>query len=390
MLTTLQYSQTRSAHTNESHVSSQPRPEVAHDEDTATEPESEPEVIELGPGDSVSQQYPSSSRPIPTNLPNSPLPIATTWVYHYTDNDDPLNIDESDPSDSESDSERELDAVHINKRPRLTKDPIPHPLASQAGASGRCSDIAPLDKPVNPRSDYAGSPRSTHVPSPRSACVTTLSQSRTAPTALTSLPTSTSSLPQPRPSDAGDLLAWATQLADLITRSRVPTSQASTSHQARQTGDPNDQLAQAPSDLRTHLTTITTTPASTSPTNTQRPPKRPRHTDLVEDNTEILELEAALTLGTHVVRFFNAVFYRTLKLITSVHAVSQTSQTSRVCDVASPHLQSQNFWSWCALGEHTKRSAHSTIGPRKRTIVSGKLKRLMLRCKRRLTRLVEL
>ncbi|KAF8598609.1 hypothetical protein BDV93DRAFT_512334 [Ceratobasidium sp. AG-I] len=311
--TTPQHSQTRSAHPNESHTSSQPRvgSEVAHDEDTATESESQPESIKLGPGDLVSQRLLTSSRPITAvSIPNPPPPITTTWAYSHANKDNPSNrilrdsdtatVDESDSPDSDSDSAHKLNTAHASKRQRLLKDPpgipLPPPRVSHAGTSGPHSIIPSLNEFVTPRSDDTSSHHSAHISLTHSTHPATLNRSCAAPTAPASPPASPSSLPWPLPSDIGGLLAWAAQLADQIARLRVPANQASTSLRASQTSNPNDQLAQVLSDLRTSLATSMTI----SPANVQRPSKCPRHTDLVEDNAEILELEAALTLGTHV------------------------------------------------------------------------------------------
>ena len=374
---------------------SQTRLKVARNEDTATESESEPESIELGPGDSISQRLPTTFQPIPAlSIPSLSLPIATNQTYNFTNKNKPLNkvprdsdiatVDESGSSGSELDLQYELDTAHTSKRRRLLRDPLTttalHPRASQVGTSGHHSTIPFPNEFLAPRSDNTTGHPSARVFSACSPRPTALSQPDTTRTTHTSPPVSLSGLPQPPPSDLNGLLAWAARLAGQITHSPVPANQASISHQAGQTSNPNNQLAQALDNLRACLTTSTTT----SPANIQRPTKRPRHTDLVEDNAEVLELEAALTLGTHVVSLFVVGIYCTLKFITSVPAASQISQTSRVCGVASPLSQFQNFSPQCALREPTRHPAHSTIGPRRHIIVSGSSKRQIIRYKRRL------
>ncbi|KAG9076217.1 hypothetical protein FRC06_009635, partial [Ceratobasidium sp. 370] len=79
------------------------------------------------------------------------------------------------------------------------------------------------------------------------------------------------------------VLAWAVQLA----------KRATTSNQA---GSSLNLLAQVLGDARSHLIS----PLSTLLTKSWHHHAYPRHTDLVEDNAEVLEAEAALALGHHL------------------------------------------------------------------------------------------
>lgn len=111
--------------------------------------------------------------------------------------------------------------------------------------------------------------------------------------------TVSSVLSPPPTSDVDAVLTWATHLAAKASHS---SSAAGSARQTNPTNtidvnDPYAQLAPVLETLRAHLATSVPKPQ----TRLTRRLGRPKDTDFVEDNAEVLEAEAALTLGKRIV-----------------------------------------------------------------------------------------
>lgn len=109
-----------------------------------------------------------------------------------------------------------------------------------------------------------------------------------------------SSRPPPT-SDVDAVLTWATRLAAKASRSHPAPS---TSRQASQSdtddaNNPYTQLTSVLESLRAHLASSSTKPQARS---IQRLGRR-KDTDFVEDDSELLEAQAALVLGKRIVSY---------------------------------------------------------------------------------------
>ncbi|KAG9082182.1 hypothetical protein FRC06_005184, partial [Ceratobasidium sp. 370] len=290
-------------------------------DDTATESESEPESVELGPGDSISQQLPSAtlpsctilapSRHSPTPTPHALYHAGRTGRSHNPHIDsDTATIDET----SDSGSPRpDTETIRPHKRQRLMQD-------SQDPRSPclRVSHTTPLIPgsriPPTTRRVPCLSRHTLHL-SARDV-EATWSLAHTSPVPPTPLAAAnqapamsvvvSSSMPtgvlnQPPTSDLKAILARAAQLVKQVNRSHMTTGQGGGApHQASQASKPRnvyDELAEALDNLqRSQLVTST----SRLQKKAQQPPTHPWHTDFVEDNAALLDAEAALALGKHV------------------------------------------------------------------------------------------
>ncbi|KAG9075841.1 hypothetical protein FRC06_009854 [Ceratobasidium sp. 370] len=237
--------------------------------DTATELESESEVIELGPGDSVSQQ-PLRARQTPHPPPIAAQPPHPTNT-NLSDNSDTATIPESDEeapqpahNSGTSRAHKQQQLAHRSQSPEFH---ISHPISSASRNrlthSARSSiHLPPLIPPSAPRANPD------------------LSISKLPPT-----------------SDPNAMLAWAAQLANqaLVLRAAahhvVSTSRQGS--QADQSKGPLSLLAKVLGEAHSHL--VASAPAL--PTESRHYSLYPRHTDLIEDNAETLEAEAAIALG---------------------------------------------------------------------------------------------
>ncbi|KAF8593930.1 hypothetical protein BDV93DRAFT_565973 [Ceratobasidium sp. AG-I] len=266
-------------HLMDARVPGQPLVEAPHNDDTATESKSKSEIIELGPGDSVSQQIPPVFLSDHTlTVPNRLLPAITTPTNRHNNTPGPqLDVFQSFHSAAavesyslDSDSSTKHDVTHNSKRRRL----------SQGAGLLRChtSQIATLGHhPATPPATQLPIPHSADLGRHHSAYSTTTQQVPSAhlstPHAATlarlpSLALSSTILQPPPTPNVDAMLAQAAQLANQVGRSRASDNQASSLCQAGQTVDPLQQLALV--------------------------------LDLLEDNSEILEAEAALALGKHL------------------------------------------------------------------------------------------
>ncbi|QRV89360.1 hypothetical protein RhiJN_17378 [Ceratobasidium sp. AG-Ba] len=238
-----------------------------HDDDTATEDSDE--VEELGPGDSVSQRVPQPDetlflktlQPAPSqgDLADNRVCNSKRPSFATTDEQDKVDVPAKQPR------------TILSALPRITHCPSPSPVAR---------DRTSLLSVRHP---------STRATAPRGRIIFS-----TAPRSSSS--SSTLSNPPPT-SDVDAVLTWATRVVTQATRPHLPTG---TSRHISQT-DPveNDkyvQLASVLEDLRAHLAASTPKP----PVDQARRLRRPKDTDFIEDDAEILEAEAALALGKRI------------------------------------------------------------------------------------------
>ncbi|KAG8685391.1 hypothetical protein FRC08_013137 [Ceratobasidium sp. 394] len=227
---------TQPASANDSSLSrAEPR-----NEDTATEEESEPEVIELRPEDSVSQHVPPASIPLralPT--PSHPPPTTTTpTAPHANKAKRPIDMRtdlNSDAIDEGSGSESDIEIARPTKRQRL---------------------IRPLQPPV---------PIVCFHPTPPLIC-------------------HHASHPPPPQTHIDAILTRAAQLVEQVGVGRRDANL--------------NQLAQLLGSLQSRLGAAT----SGSQPKARQSPSQLKPTDLLEDDAEVLEAEAALELGTHIRR----------------------------------------------------------------------------------------
>ncbi|KAG9079493.1 hypothetical protein FRC06_007694 [Ceratobasidium sp. 370] len=189
-----------------------PAMEALPNEDSATESESEPEIIELRPEDLVSQQILLARQPIPA----VPLPSQTVPTRLSRSNLDTTTIDESDDDDAHNPKRRRLDTV---TRPPPASISHTHPRTSS---------------PV-PRVSSSVQHSLTRVVAPGSHT--------TPPTVHTPLSSVSSSLINPPPTSNVDaVLVWATHLAAKAASSNmVANPRAGPSRRAGQTDKTNDQ-----------------------------------------------------------------------------------------------------------------------------------------------------
>ncbi|KAG8700653.1 hypothetical protein FRC08_004580 [Ceratobasidium sp. 394] len=233
---------------------------VAPAENSDTEPESELEVFELGPGDSVSQRVP----PVPPTSHHSPhIPHAPKRKVRLSNNKH-VGSDTNTETEKESDTEPEDETVHSLKRPRIT--PI-LPTRPDRSHSQRHQSL-PQRRSLHP-----------HRPSALPAAPASPKLQTVATNTSTS---SSHSLQGPPPvSNLGAVLDWASRFA----------KQASTSHHVTPAVDYQLLATVLDNARRSHLDT--SAPESA--------PSRPRRAaGLAEDNAAVLEAEAALTLGKHI------------------------------------------------------------------------------------------
>ncbi|KAG8709608.1 hypothetical protein FRC08_018231 [Ceratobasidium sp. 394] len=244
-----------------------PRPEqlrlVPPADNSDTEPESESEVVELGPGDSVSQRIP----PIPQTSSHS----SRNPVPHAPKRKANMHMGSDTNTENESDTEPEDETVRSLKRLRITPPSLTHVLPTRPDQShSRRHQSLPQRRSSHPQ-------RSSALPaapaSPKLRTATTNTSSRTS---------SSHSLQGPPPvSNLGAVLDWASRFA----------KQAGTSHHVAPAVD-YQLLATVLDNTRcSHLDTSASEPA----------PSRPRRAaGLAEDNAAVLEAEAALTLGKQI------------------------------------------------------------------------------------------
>ncbi|KAG9094882.1 hypothetical protein FRC06_010371, partial [Ceratobasidium sp. 370] len=248
--------------------------ELPPNDDTAMESESEPESVELGPGDSISQRLPSAtlpsctilapSRHSPTPTPHAPYHACRTRRSHNPHIDsDTATIDET----SDSGSPRpDTETVWLHKQQWLTQD-SQDPYVEATRSSAHTSPVPPTP------------PAATNQ-APATSAV-----------ASSSMPTGV--LNQPPTSDLKAILARAAQLVKQANCSHMTTGQGGGApHQASQASEPRnvyDKLAEALDNLQ-----------CSQLKKAQQPPTHPWHTNFVEDNTVLLDAEAALALGKHV------------------------------------------------------------------------------------------
>ncbi|KAG9086220.1 hypothetical protein FS749_003803 [Ceratobasidium sp. UAMH 11750] len=256
--------------TLDSHAPEEPGLEARPADDTATEPESEPEIVELGPGDSISQQAVRTVRtpqPRPIAIPQTPHPAKTNPPAKTSDT---ATIDESD--EEAPGPALDSDTSRVHKRQRLahrSQSPefhIPRPIPLASTHSARPSTRLPplISRPSAPTTNSDA-----------------MSLSKLPPT-----------------SDPNAVLAWVAQLANqaLVSHS-VANQVASTSRQGTdQSNGPLHLLAKVLGEAQSHL--VASPP--TLRTKSRHYSPYPRHTDLVEDNAETLEAEAAIALGHHL------------------------------------------------------------------------------------------
>ncbi|KAG9095924.1 hypothetical protein FS749_009452, partial [Ceratobasidium sp. UAMH 11750] len=259
-------------------------------DDTATESESESEIIELGPGDSVSQRLPLPPAPSPlraaTIPPQSPvLPIShaphtanETCANHVQMDLDIVADDEASASDS--------DTAHARKRLRPTAPPQPIHSSPHRASHSKAPSTAP-------HSSHSASTRSTHPAVPHATPTTAQIHG---PASVAS-PGSSGSAPM---SDLSFVLQWAAQLVTQLTRpDGTDTRGAGLSREAGRIGQPEmayDVVTRVLEKLRSGFTTTAPPPKA----NPRKRRRQPKHTDFVEDDAELLDAEAALELGEHV------------------------------------------------------------------------------------------
>ncbi|KAF8595284.1 hypothetical protein BDV93DRAFT_564519 [Ceratobasidium sp. AG-I] len=294
--------------------------------DTATESESESEIVELAPGDSVSQRFPpvlpfclipptSPHILVPETLPTPhcatsiPFPNdldmeldGSVVAEAISSNSNPGLDSDLDPElQSDLDSALDLSDAPAKKRLRLTLPPRqtrparsrlsyhkPHVARLSASASMRHSSIHSTTlggMAAHPLPRTAPSPAvSTTIPN-------TLSANHRPPSALSL------DLSKPPPtSDIGAVLAWATRIAAHAAQPLTRTGKS-------RDGDVSDSANGAYKALAEVLGNLGNRFASSAPKpqhGAHRSPSSSRHTDFVEDNAGVLEAEAALALGKHV------------------------------------------------------------------------------------------
>ncbi|KAG9118836.1 hypothetical protein FRC07_006454 [Ceratobasidium sp. 392] len=270
----------------------QPRLGGTTNPDMATEPESEYEFIELRPEDSVSQRVPTTSHP-PRALPiphSLPATLTRDGSIGKGKQPDRARMDFDGASDgatddgrSTTDSDHESEAAHVIKRQRLS-GPAPvahsrHIQTSHASLTVTRPSALSITRPPRLGKSSGGIPRSVQAKS--------LAAPRRVPTPFVAPGPSSALLPpgsSAPTSDTNILLNWITRLAK-----RAGTS------------PPDIDMEQLAQDLRSVRSRLYPA-APKSQKRTARSLKRPRDTDLIEDNAEVLEAEAALQMGLHARR----------------------------------------------------------------------------------------
>ncbi|KAG8695189.1 hypothetical protein FRC08_007978 [Ceratobasidium sp. 394] len=225
-------------------------------EDTATEDESGPEIIELRPEDSVSQRIPPISTSLhgPPTHPHPPPAATIPGPTHVNTAKRPADTranHNTATNPSRSDSESDIEITHPSKRQRLVEPlQFSHPSRPSTHFSSRTAPSA-------------------------------ASRTFVAPGPSTLPPSGSNPVPSP------DIGAMLVRVARLVEQVGVGHHDANL-----------NQLAQLLGVLQSRLGAT----ASASQSKAQRPPSRLKPTDLLEDDAEVLEAEAALELGTHLRR----------------------------------------------------------------------------------------
>ncbi|KAG9082800.1 hypothetical protein FRC06_004856, partial [Ceratobasidium sp. 370] len=229
-------------------------------EDTATESESEPQSVELGPGDSVSQHLLPAPPPLCAAAipPQPPLPPISHALHDADDAGHSNNVrmevyvataDELGASDSDTG----VQAAHACKRPRLG------PSHTEASSTNRPSH------PSSARSAHPTTPHATRTTAPARGPASAASRVPSDP---------------PSTSDLSAVLHWAAQLAGQSTCPGTADAQgAGLSGQAGQISQPKvafDLATKVLEALRSNLATTTTPTLRANPRKRQRQPK---HTD---------------------------------------------------------------------------------------------------------------
>ncbi|KAG8712844.1 hypothetical protein FRC09_019400 [Ceratobasidium sp. 395] len=239
--------------------------EVPAEDNSITEPDSEPEIVELGPGNAASQRIPQDQHtllyPQPTPIPHTPHQAHRAKSINSTRELDSATVDKSATgSDEESDAE----PVHKCKRRRFTPPSRPFPLPP------RPSKLHARAEPTIPTFNQPSSSRST-APSSLPTVRTTSHVSRRS----SAVPDSTLSQPPPM-SNLGDVLAWAARLAERAAADHVAPAGQPTSDYTL--------LTQVLTNLR-HSELV-------SPKSLKRKRAEP-----AEDDSAALEVEAAIAFG---------------------------------------------------------------------------------------------
>ncbi|KAG9120339.1 hypothetical protein FRC07_004204 [Ceratobasidium sp. 392] len=257
----------------------QSRPGEPINEDLATEPESEPEFIELRPEDSVSQHPPLSQPQHTFPIPIPPTAARPSSIHKAkqlnplpADSDGTTTEDKLDASDSDCD-------VCASKRQRLTQPPwvahSPHVRTSHAITQPNTITIT---RPVHPAKSSDGitwlSMHSRPVKAAPLAAPTRARASIVAPGSSSTSPPSSSM------SDLDYVLAWMTQLA-------------------KQAGISRPDIVDGAFDRLCSRLDVAV-PKSRQPV--PQSLKRPHDTNLIEDDAEILNAQAALKRGVHARR----------------------------------------------------------------------------------------
>lgn len=280
------------------------------DEDTATESETESESVELGPGDSVSQRLipaPVPPQTVKAKIPHAPCPASHLATPKYIQVDtDTATISDSDESDSASDSE--FDSGHPKKRLRLALPPDPlstSPPASHPSApvlSLAPSSVAQCLAECANRPEHEAHQPQSSASSARPAPLITpagTQETHTAPV-LPTFPTTTPLQPPSTP-DLAAVLAWVARLAQQVTGSPAVVDQgAGTSTQITPTAQSDsayDSLIKVLQDIGCHDDALLPGAVAFGPRASMQSSSHSNHIDLVEDNAEALEAQAALALG---------------------------------------------------------------------------------------------
>ncbi|KAG8730664.1 hypothetical protein FRC10_002426, partial [Ceratobasidium sp. 414] len=249
-----------------------PTPDLVLPADNSdTEPESEPKIVELGLGDSVSQriclvpQTPPDSSHL-TSAP-APVPHAPSGARKAKPSNN-MHASSDTNTEDKSDTEPEDKTMCSLKRQQITPASQTNILPTCLGQScSQCHQSLPQRDHSHPQqsSTLPVAPPSSKVRIPN-----TSSQSSSSHILQESLSVS----------DLGAVLGWASRF----------TKQASTLHHMTQAVD--YQLLAMVLDNTRHSHLVTSAP--------EHIPLHPRHTaGLAGDSVTVLEAEAALALGTH-------------------------------------------------------------------------------------------
>ncbi|KAG8691598.1 hypothetical protein FRC09_011583 [Ceratobasidium sp. 395] len=273
------------------------------DNDSATEDEEEPEFVELGPDDSISQRLPPPSSPgqtpgfpappasaPPASAPPASAPPARSCLSRAADilNDAKAALAAAeaeagaeDPEASGPGSDSEFEKAPAPKRARLD--------GSAHTSYPRSPHMSLPSVPPRPTHSRRTSSRSEMPPMP----IFTLNHSHSAPRTRVSSASTSNGVPDPpASSDIHSILSWAIQAAK---HASTATPGASSLRQVGQPDTLYGVLAEVLGNLDLRLATSAPPPQF----GTSRPPFPPRHMEFIEDDAELLEAEAALRLGRH-------------------------------------------------------------------------------------------